>query len=184
VFDISFSELVVIAIVALLVIGPEKLPKVARTAGAFFGRLQRFVSQVKDEVNRESRFAELQKLQGEVESSLQKNYADIEQSILQPEPFIAEAIETPPVKKTRKPRQAKVKEIASDQITAAAPRRGRVASAKSELADVQKNVENPVENVAVGASVTGPRQRKSKSTKLPPNTDLFAAEDAVDKPHS
>ncbi len=59
-FDVSFSELLVIAIVALLVIGPEKLPKVARTLGALTGRLQRYVAQVKEEVNREVRFEELQ----------------------------------------------------------------------------------------------------------------------------
>lgn len=68
-FDISFSELIVIAVVALLVIGPEKLPKLARTLGAYAGRMQRFVAQVKDEVNREMRFEELQKLQQEVNSA-------------------------------------------------------------------------------------------------------------------
>lgn len=59
----------VIAVVALLVIGPEKLPKLARTLGAYTGRMQRFVAQVKDEVNREVRFEELQKLQQEVQSA-------------------------------------------------------------------------------------------------------------------
>lgn len=100
----------VIAFVALVVIGPEKLPKVARTAGAFFGRLQRFVTQVKDEVNRESRFAELQNLQQEVESSLQQGYQEIEQSILPATPpaieVTAEPVTAP--KKPRKPRQRKV----------------------------------------------------------------------------
>lgn len=67
-FDISFSELLIIGIVALLVIGPEKLPKVARTVGAFTGRLQRYVGQVKEEVNREMRFEELQKLQQEIKA--------------------------------------------------------------------------------------------------------------------
>lgn len=66
-FDIAFSELVIIAIVALIVIGPEKLPKVARTLGALTGRLQRYMTQIKEEVNRESRFAELQKLQQEIQ---------------------------------------------------------------------------------------------------------------------
>lgn len=65
-FDIAFAELVIIAIVALLVIGPEKLPKVARTLGALAGRMQRYVAQVKEEVNREARFAELQQLQQEI----------------------------------------------------------------------------------------------------------------------
>jgi sec-independent protein translocase protein TatB len=69
VFDIAFSELVVIAIVALIVIGPEKLPKVARTLGALAGRMQKYMAQIKEEVNRESRFAELQKLQDEIKSA-------------------------------------------------------------------------------------------------------------------
>lgn len=98
----------VIAFVALVVIGPEKLPKVARTAGAFFGRLQRFVTQVKDEVNREARFAELQTLQQEVQSGLQQGYTEIEQSILPTAPPVNEVEEVAAVKKTRKPRQRKV----------------------------------------------------------------------------
>lgn len=68
-FDIAFSELVVIAIVALIVIGPEKLPKVARTLGTLTGRMQRYMAQIKEEVNRESRFAELQQLQQEIQSA-------------------------------------------------------------------------------------------------------------------
>ncbi len=72
-FDVSFSELFVIAVVALLVIGPEKLPKVARTMGAFVGRMQRYVAQVKEEVNREVRFEELQKLQQEIKRSVESN---------------------------------------------------------------------------------------------------------------
>jgi sec-independent protein translocase protein TatB len=77
-FDIAFSELVVIAIVALIVIGPEKLPKVARTLGALMGRMQKYMAQIKEEVNRESRFAELQKLQQEIKSA-----ADLTQANLQ-----------------------------------------------------------------------------------------------------
>lgn len=107
-FDISFSELMVVAFIALVVIGPEKLPKVARTAGAFFGRLQRFVTQVKDEVNREARFAELQTLQQEVKSSLKQGYDEIEQSILPVTPVAVEASEeSVTVKKPRKPRPRK-----------------------------------------------------------------------------
>ena len=48
-FDIGFSEIVVIAVVALIVIGPERLPKTARTLGHLFGRLQRYVADVKAE---------------------------------------------------------------------------------------------------------------------------------------
>lgn len=64
-FDIAFSELVLIGAVALVVIGPERLPKVARTAGHLFGRLQRYVSDVKADINRELKLEELRKLESE-----------------------------------------------------------------------------------------------------------------------
>ena len=77
-FDVSFSELMVIAVVALLVIGPEKLPKVARTLGALIGRMQRYVAQVKEEVNREVRFEELQQLQQEIKESVATTQANFQ----------------------------------------------------------------------------------------------------------
>ena len=52
-FDIGFSELMVIGLVALIVIGPERLPRVARTLGHLAGRLQRYVAAVKADINRE-----------------------------------------------------------------------------------------------------------------------------------
>lgn len=54
-FDISFWELVVIGVVGLIVIGPERLPEVARTVGKYVGRMRRFVSKVKDDLDREIR---------------------------------------------------------------------------------------------------------------------------------
>jgi sec-independent protein translocase protein TatB len=69
VFDIAFSEILVIAVVALVVIGPERLPKVARTLGHMFGRLQRYVNEVKADINREMELDELRKLQSEVQSA-------------------------------------------------------------------------------------------------------------------
>src|SRR5947209_17482498 len=68
-FDIGFSEIVVIGVVALVVIGPERLPKVARTLGHMFGRLQRYVNEVKADINREMELDELRKLQSEVQSA-------------------------------------------------------------------------------------------------------------------
>lgn len=76
-FDISFSELMVIAVIALIVIGPEKLPKVARTLGALAGRMQKYVAQVKEEVNREVRFQELQQLQQEIQNVATNAQADL-----------------------------------------------------------------------------------------------------------
>jgi len=68
-FDIGFSEIVVIAVVALVVLGPEKLPKTARTLGHLFGRLQRYVNDVKGDIKRELELDELRKLQQNVQST-------------------------------------------------------------------------------------------------------------------
>jgi sec-independent protein translocase protein TatB len=70
-FDVGFSEMVVIAVVALIVIGPEKLPKVARTLGHLVGRLQRYVNDVKADINREMELEELRKLKDEFQRSAQ-----------------------------------------------------------------------------------------------------------------
>ena len=61
-FDVGLSELLVIGLVALIVIGPKRLPEVARAAGRWAGRLQRFVSDVKQDLDRELHQAELSEL--------------------------------------------------------------------------------------------------------------------------
>ena len=76
-FDIGFSEIVLIGVVALIVIGPQRLPKVARTMGHMYGRLQRYVNEVKADIAREMELDELRKLQSEVQSAAR----DIEQSV-------------------------------------------------------------------------------------------------------
>ena len=68
-FDVGFSELMVIAVVALIVIGPERLPRVARTMGHLFGRLQRYVNDVKADINREIELDELRKFRSTVEDA-------------------------------------------------------------------------------------------------------------------
>jgi len=60
-FDIGFWELTIIGVVALLVIGPERLPRVARTTGLWLGRARRFVSSVKADIDREIAADELKK---------------------------------------------------------------------------------------------------------------------------
>ena len=71
-FDVGFSEIFVIGLVALIVLGPERLPKVARTAGHLLGRLQRYVTDVKADINREMQLEELRRLQSEVTDSARK----------------------------------------------------------------------------------------------------------------
>ena len=68
-FDFGFSELLVIAVVALIVIGPERLPKVARTLWHLFGRMQRYVNDVKADISREMELEELKKMQSSMEDA-------------------------------------------------------------------------------------------------------------------
>ena len=68
-FDVGFSEMLMIGIVALVVIGPERLPKVARTAGLFIGRMRRYVSDIKADINREMQLEELKQLKAEMQES-------------------------------------------------------------------------------------------------------------------
>lgn len=84
-FDIGFTELFVIGVVALVVIGPERLPKVARTAGHLFGRLQRYVTQVKSDISREMELAELGKMKSEFESAARTFQSDVESGAAQAE---------------------------------------------------------------------------------------------------
>ena len=89
-FDISFGELMVIGVVALVVIGPEKLPKVARTDGALVGRAQRYVNNVKADIHREVNLSELKQVQSDLTSaaehfqqSMQKEITEAQQSVAQ-----------------------------------------------------------------------------------------------------
>jgi sec-independent protein translocase protein TatB len=79
-FDVAFSELIVIAIVALIVIGPERLPKVARTLGALVGRMQRYVGHVKADIERQMQFEDLQKLQQEIKQGANTLQSGVQQT--------------------------------------------------------------------------------------------------------
>ncbi|WP_241047560.1 Sec-independent protein translocase protein TatB, partial [Achromobacter xylosoxidans] len=76
-FDVSLTELMVIGVVALIVIGPERLPKVARTVGHLLGRAQRYVNDVKSDIQREIELDELRKFKSEMETAAQ----DVQQSL-------------------------------------------------------------------------------------------------------
>lgn len=89
-FDVSFAELLAIGVVALLVIGPERLPRVARTAGLLIGRLQRYAGSVKADIHREIQLDELRRLQQDVqesartmEQSVNEQLASVEGSVKQ-----------------------------------------------------------------------------------------------------
>jgi len=80
-FDIGFSELLLIAIVALIVIGPQQLPRVARTVGHLFGRMQRYVNDVKADITREMELQELKKLQASMEDTARSMHDSVSRSV-------------------------------------------------------------------------------------------------------
>jgi sec-independent protein translocase protein TatB len=103
-FDISFAELIVISIVALIVIGPERLPSVARTLGHLLGRARRYVERVKHDLHEEMELDQLRKLRdsmhetvGSFEKTIHKEMneihksADIQSAIAEKDPSASEA---------------------------------------------------------------------------------------------
>ncbi len=86
-FDIGFSEMVVLAVVALVVLGPERLPKVAKQAGAWMGKLRRYVDDVKSDINRQMELTELRNLKSQltdaakdIESSISSTASEVQSS--------------------------------------------------------------------------------------------------------
>jgi len=88
VIDLGISKMALIGAVALIVIGPEKLPRVARTVGTLLGKAQRYVADVKAEVNRSMDLDELKKMKEtmegaarDVHQSIQTNVSDFEKQV-------------------------------------------------------------------------------------------------------
>ena len=92
-FDFGFSELIVIGVVLLVVVGPERLPKVARTAGHLLGRVQRYVSDVKSDIQREMQLEELKKLQEQVRQQAQELESSVRSGAVSLETQISSTVE-------------------------------------------------------------------------------------------
>jgi sec-independent protein translocase protein TatB len=92
--DLGIEKMMVIGAVALIVIGPEKLPRVARTVGTLLGKAQRYVADVKAEVNRSIELEELKKMKETVESTARDVESSIHGSVSEIERTIADAAHT------------------------------------------------------------------------------------------
>lgn len=93
--DLGISKLALIGVVALIVIGPEKLPKVARMAGTLLGRAQRYINDVKAEVSREIELEELRKMQQTVQQAAQQMEQTVSHSLQEAQAELA-ALDQPP----------------------------------------------------------------------------------------
>lgn len=129
-FDIGFSELFVIAVVALLVIGPERLPKAARTLGHLFGRMQRYVNDVKADISREMELDELRKLQASMQDAARSLERSVSQEVNETETELrkitadeaAGARASPPAEKTAQS-PAPQEPVRATDVPAQAPER-------------------------------------------------------------
>ncbi|HEX8011002.1 MAG TPA: Sec-independent protein translocase protein TatB [Casimicrobiaceae bacterium] len=138
-FDIGFSEIVVIAIVALIVIGPEKLPKVARTLGHMFGRLQRYVNEVKADISREMELEELRKLQSEVQGAAR----DIEHSMASAAHEVESGVRSVEGKLNEAANTAAPKEPAPQRSPAGEGSKTEPAAAQSTATDASRQATLP-----------------------------------------
>ena len=119
-FDVGFSELMVIAVVALVVIGPERLPRVARTLGHLYARLQRYVNDVKADINREIELDELRKFKDEFEQAAQSMESQIKNEMNQAEASIAGIAEQASIRPEIEKTEAELAALAADPHAAAA----------------------------------------------------------------
>jgi sec-independent protein translocase protein TatB len=130
-FDISFSEILVIAVVALIVLGPERLPKVARTLGHLLGRAQRYANDVKNDIQREMELEELRKWQNSVEGAARSVETTVRSEMGQ----FQEAIEVGPQRSANvasEPPHGTTAESTPEQDSPAAPVQPITASIQSK----------------------------------------------------
>jgi sec-independent protein translocase protein TatB len=89
--DLGLTKMAVIGVVSLVVLGPQRLPGVARTAGALFGRAQRYINDVKDEVTREIELKELQQVKNEFVAAVTNVENGIHENLREQEADLKEA---------------------------------------------------------------------------------------------
>ena len=117
-FDFGFSEMLVIGVIALVVLGPERLPVVARTAGEWVGKAQRFVAQVKSDIDRETELSELKRIQDEAKALADDNKTTVEKSAAQIESDVKSAAgEAKAVAEKTQDNLKEIEETASGQTT-------------------------------------------------------------------
>ena len=115
--DLGLSKLAIIGVVALVVIGPEKLPKVARMAGTLYGRAQRYLTEIKSEVSREIELDELRNIHKEVHDTAQSLKEGVEQSFAENVDDVEaawrghEALASPPVTATMSDLERKARDF-------------------------------------------------------------------------
>ena len=144
-FDIAFSEILVIGVVALIVIGPERLPKTARTLGHLFGRLQRYVADVKADITREMELDELRKLQQQVQSAAREIETSVQSAATEMESSVRSV-------------EAQLNEVA---------RMDDLASSTTTAASDPPSLPPPATPVDAAGTTAPPREEPPRQSELP-----------------
>ncbi len=173
-FDVSLTELMVIGVVALIVIGPERLPKVARTVGHLLGRAQRYVNDVKSDIQREIELDELRKFKSEMEDAAQ----GVQQSLNDTHAALQEPVQQFRAELDEVAREASGKPAADAATTPAGPLMqplaGQAAATPPATTPAEASPEVPAAgSPAAGSPAAGsPAAPDTPRTIAPPSPNL------------
>lgn len=156
-FDVSFSELMLIGVIALIVIGPERLPKVARTVGHLLGRAQRYVNEVKADIQKEMDLKDIGDIKNQMEdaarsvqSSMTSSVEDLKAAVTQPTQALKDSLD-----EARQALDVSRPSAAADTARAA-DAQPVATGASSPAADSVPSTELPVVSVPPAAPATQP----------------------------
>jgi sec-independent protein translocase protein TatB len=156
-FDIGVTEIFVIGIVALIVIGPERLPRVAKTVGHLFGRMQRYVSEVKADINREIELDELRKLQ----STMQDAARSIEQSVSSQVNFIESEVKQAGTEVQQQVESAVAPISGIQLMPTTTPVSGNESPSAEEPAQKASVPEEPTQQLELGLNKPAPGDKRA-----------------------
>jgi sec-independent protein translocase protein TatB len=137
-FDIGFSELLVIGVVALIVIGPEKLPRMARTVGHLAGRLQRYVADVKADINREIELEELRKMRDSMQEAASSFETSVQSELNKTETDLNKSVEAVVGDLNTETKSAETKAAESQPATPATPNPSEIGPEPSKKSEQPK----------------------------------------------
>lgn len=150
-FELSFGKMMIIAVVALIVLGPEKLPRVARTLGHLLGRARSYANQVKQDIDREMQMEELRKLQQQAQEAARSFETTVNEAGRSVE---AEAAK---VQGSVNTSLAEAEAAATRQVeNSIAPAQGAVLTAHDEVQALEKSIVEQAQLASAAASPAAP----------------------------
>ena len=164
-FELSFGKMMIIAVVALIVLGPEKLPKVARTLGHLLGRARSYANQVKQDIDREMQMDELRKLQEQAKDaarSFESSVNEVGRSVEQEAASVQSSVNSSLAQAENDALAAETKATQAVENSIAAPH--TLLTAQDEVAALEKSI---AEQAAEVKPMISPEQMNATLTPAP-----------------